>query len=232
MAKASDNEFPSVLFAEQSSDPATPSAGTARLFVNNAATPELELIDDSGTVTTFGSGGGSSSMVFLAETTLGSSQSNIQFSSISSSYQSLFIVGDLRSDRAATVPEEPRVRVGNSTVDTGANYNFQRRYYGTANNDINTSGGTYVDGGVVAGAGAVSNSFGYFTLRISNYANTSYHKNMKIESGLMQSSNFYQCQTVARWASTSAIDVVQVYPGNGPNWVAGTHLALYGIDDA
>lgn len=58
MAKASDNEFPSVLLGEQASTPSTPSAGTARLFVDNSATPQLKLVDDAATVTTFGSGGG------------------------------------------------------------------------------------------------------------------------------------------------------------------------------
>lgn len=55
VTKGSDNEFPSVLFAEQGGDPATPAAGTQRLFVDSAD-GLLKLIDDTGTVTAVGGG--------------------------------------------------------------------------------------------------------------------------------------------------------------------------------
>lgn len=45
--KASDNEYPSVLFDEQGSDPATPASGTWRLFAKSTG---LYLIDDTGSV--------------------------------------------------------------------------------------------------------------------------------------------------------------------------------------
>lgn len=48
MAKASDNEFPSVLFAEQGSDPATPGTGLWRAFFKSGG---MYVIDDAGTVT-------------------------------------------------------------------------------------------------------------------------------------------------------------------------------------
>jgi hypothetical protein len=47
MTKASDNEFPSVLLAEQGSNPATPGAGLWRVY---AKATGLFLIDDAGTV--------------------------------------------------------------------------------------------------------------------------------------------------------------------------------------
>lgn len=50
----SDNPFPSVLFAEHV-DPANPSAGTQRLFVDTDHL--LKLRDSAGTVTTFGASG-------------------------------------------------------------------------------------------------------------------------------------------------------------------------------
>lgn len=48
MAKASDNQFPSVLFGEQASPPATPAAGTWRAFFQGDG---LYLVDDAGAVT-------------------------------------------------------------------------------------------------------------------------------------------------------------------------------------
>lgn len=56
MAKASDNEYPSVLFTEQGSDPATPDTGLWRAFFKSDG---LYVIDDAGTVTgPFGAGDG------------------------------------------------------------------------------------------------------------------------------------------------------------------------------
>lgn len=51
MAKASNNEFPSVLFTDGTADPSTPSANTARIFVKDDSGAGLYLIDDAGTVT-------------------------------------------------------------------------------------------------------------------------------------------------------------------------------------
>lgn len=51
MAKASNNEFPSVLFTDGSSDPSTPSANTARVYVKDDSGAGLYLIDDAGSVT-------------------------------------------------------------------------------------------------------------------------------------------------------------------------------------
>lgn len=56
MAKASDNAFPSVLLAEQGSAPTTPAAGHARGYVG--ADGLWRTVDDAGTVTAYGAGGG------------------------------------------------------------------------------------------------------------------------------------------------------------------------------
>lgn len=47
MTKASDNEYPSVLLAEQGSDPSTPAAGFGRIYKKSDG---LYLIDDGGIV--------------------------------------------------------------------------------------------------------------------------------------------------------------------------------------
>jgi len=56
MAKASDNEFPSVLFDEQGSNPSTPGSGLWRAYFKSDG---LYIIDDAGAVTgPLGTGGG------------------------------------------------------------------------------------------------------------------------------------------------------------------------------
>lgn len=60
MTRASDNEFPSVLFDEQPSDVSTPAAGFWRAFFKSDG---MYVIDDAGTVTgPFGVGGGGGSV--------------------------------------------------------------------------------------------------------------------------------------------------------------------------
>lgn len=59
MAKASDNEFPSVLFAEQASAPTTPAAGNWRAYFKSDG---LYVVDDAGTeVGPLSTGGGGAS---------------------------------------------------------------------------------------------------------------------------------------------------------------------------
>lgn len=71
--KASDNPFPSTLFAEQASNPATPAAGYGRLFVKSDG---VYFIDDAGTVTgPFGAGGGGGSTFVGARANRSTTQS-------------------------------------------------------------------------------------------------------------------------------------------------------------
>lgn len=56
MAKASDNPYPSVLLVEQAAAPATPAAGQARIY--RGTDNKNYIIDDAGTSTEIGAGGG------------------------------------------------------------------------------------------------------------------------------------------------------------------------------
>lgn len=74
MTKASDNEFPSVLFIETVA-PADPAAGDQRLFID-PVDHLLKLIDSSGTITPVGSGSGGAFMGCSAKNTTTQSVSN------------------------------------------------------------------------------------------------------------------------------------------------------------
>lgn len=68
MTKASDNEYPSVLFEEQAGAPTTPASGFWRIFTKSDG---LYIVDDAGTVTgPFGTGGGGSAVANGARTVL------------------------------------------------------------------------------------------------------------------------------------------------------------------
>jgi hypothetical protein len=72
--KASDNEFPSVLFNEQGSDPSTPASGFWRLYTKAGG---LYLIDDAAAVIgPFGAGGSAFSGARVTHSTTQSRASN------------------------------------------------------------------------------------------------------------------------------------------------------------
>lgn len=66
MTKASDNEFPSVLFDEQAGDPSTPASGFWRAYMKSDG---LYVIDDAGSVTgPLGTGGGGTAELLAYKT--------------------------------------------------------------------------------------------------------------------------------------------------------------------
>jgi hypothetical protein len=75
VTKASDNQFPSVLFDEQATKPTTPPTGFWRVY---AKADGLYIVDDAGTETgPFGTGGGGSSIAESAKATRQSSTQSI-----------------------------------------------------------------------------------------------------------------------------------------------------------
>lgn len=71
MTKASDNEYPSILLAEQGAAPTTPAAGFWRAY---AKSDGLYVVDDAGTETgPFGTGGGAGDWFNLALNNTGNS---------------------------------------------------------------------------------------------------------------------------------------------------------------
>lgn len=157
----------------------------------------------------------------IATTTVsGSSTSTITFSSISTDYTDLILVG-VGSIASVSYFD---MQVGNGSADTGTNYSFTRL--------IGYSGGVYTDrysNYAKWQPNLATSGIGNIVLQIQNYSNTSIYKTMLARS----SNNGAGTNTeVGLWRSTSAINYIKLIGGSGNNFDSGTVFSLYGIKSA
>ncbi len=271
MTKASDNDFPSVLFTEGTT-PSSPAASHQRLFVRSSD-HVLCTVNSSGTVVAVGSGlsdpmttrgdiiirnasnvtarlgrgsastvltsdgtdvswqapaGGGGALALLSTTTLGSDTASVTVSGISGSYKDLVVVAKLRGTAGAGTVDS-WFRVGNSSVDTGANYATNSSFTG---NSSGSSGGyaqTRLYTGPQLAASATSGLFGTVQMQIFDYAATStprfFTGNAMMAGG---ASSYFLTTFSAEWFNTSsAIDVISFFPDSG-NYLTGSRVYVYG----
>jgi len=156
----------------------------------------------------------------LANLTLSGTASSVTFSSIVGTYRDLLLVANLGTDislrnilmqfNSDTSTNYSRVTMtGNgtsalATTDTGVAY-YQADYYGrpSANGVISWSG----------------------IWNIMDYSATDKHKTVLTRFG---DSGDGSGASTGRWASTSAITSIKVYP-NTENFATGSTFALYGV---
>jgi uncharacterized protein YdbL (DUF1318 family) len=164
-----------------------------------------------------------SAITALATITLGGSQANVTFSSITSSYRDLMLV--IASTSAST--EEIVMQINS---DTGSSNYWQvaMRGTGSAASSYNyAAANTYITLGV--------NSYSQTTpvfnsqINILDYSATDKHKTILIRNN--DSVNGVEANA-ARWASTSAITSIKIYGRFSVNFTAGTTMTLYGIASA
>lgn len=160
----------------------------------------------------------------IATTTLSSNQNSVTFSSISGNYTDLILVSNVK----ATGNEYMRMRVGNSSVDTGSNYSAtvlsgngsaaaSYRYSNITNMPIHIA--TVVP----------SSDFTVTITQLQNYSNTTTFKTVLNRSGYGSSSTE---ASVSLWRSTSAINIITIYMEASINIASGSTFTLYGIKAA
>ena len=157
----------------------------------------------------------------IARTTLSTAASTVTFSSISGSYTDLILV--VVGETTTTV--NVNLRVGNGSVDTGSNYSsIILRGNGSAAASVGYTDSTEwnIDS-FASGSGNQKN----YIVHLMNYSNTTTYKTVLAKASLPSA------EVVARvglWRSTSAINIIQVYPNGAGNLLAaGMTATLYGI---
>jgi hypothetical protein len=115
----------------------------------------------------------------VSTTELTTSTATISFTSIPQTGKDLLVVLNLRTDRANVV-DSPKMILNS---DTGANYKIQQ----LLGNGSTTTGGTgaaetSILGDFAAGNSSVSGAFSSHRFYVCNYSNTSYSKNVLVES--------------------------------------------------
>jgi hypothetical protein len=201
-----------------------------RLSGAGLTTPKTNKLWDQ---TTFQSG-----MFALATISLTTTSSSLVFSSIPNTYTHLQLRCFLRCDRADTA-DAPILRFNG---DTGSNYAyFILRGDGSSPGSSSAASQTSIlTTFEVPAASATAGIFGGMVIDIQDYANTTKYKTVRTLSGrdtnnvaggaaAMNSGLWFKAGS---GVTSDAITSITLTPNYGANFVAGSHIALYGIKGA
>jgi hypothetical protein len=171
--------------------------------------------------------------VKISENALGSDTTSVSFSSIPGGFRHLLLHFKARSDQATTA-QECGIQFNSDT--TAGHYVWERlTLSGTTftGQDSGTSAGSIAHI-FIPGTSVVANSAGEYEVVIQDYANTSWHKNVRSDGGFYSDAAFPTANKTSveavwgSWNSTSAITTVTIFPATG-KFKANSIFTLYGI---
>ena len=164
----------------------------------------------------------------ISSSTLGSAQSNIEFTSIPATYTDLCIKYSLRTSSAGS-RDDLKITINS---DTGSNYKAIRIFGVDGNTNSQSSTGTPSDLNIGAadGNGATSNTFANVEFYIPNYT-VSQHKPISFDWVTENNSTdpYMLGFAAILWQSTSAITSFKIESKAGNNFVQYSTAYLYGI---
>ena len=159
----------------------------------------------------------------------------IDVTSIPATYDHLYLVGSLRSDKASATRTSAEIQFN---ADTGTNYTQNYVYSGGANNTPTANKQTGYDSFQdieCPAADCLADTFSSFEMWIYNYSNTTHLKQCLL---LSSSPNNDVVEhrggikvTAGVWASTAAIDRIKMFVGTD-NFVQYSSMTIYGINGA
>ena len=165
----------------------------------------------------------------IATVTVGSGgASSVSFTSIPATYTHLQV-------RIMCIPsssDQPIMRVGNGSIDTGSNYTrhslngngVSAGAYGQApTNQFNIYG--YSVGGSTTNPTVA-------IIDLLDYANTSKYKTTRILSGMDSNGSGEVDFNSGLWMNTAAVTNIRIFSESGSNWSTTSSFALYGIKGA
>jgi hypothetical protein len=170
--------------------------------------------------------------VLLETIELSQSAASVTFDNIpQTGYTDLRIVAGARSNRGA-YEDSVNIRVGNGSVDTGANYSYSilYEYSGASLTSLVSTGQTnMVCQSPVTASSATTNAFGNSYFEIPNYTSSTI-KSFTCDSTTEHNGAEGLCGlTAGRWSGTSAINIITLTPTTGTAFLAGSTFGLYGI---
>lgn len=154
----------------------------------------------------------------LANITLGSAAASVTFSSITGNYRDLYLVVQFGHSVSG---QGLRLRANS---DTGTNYAYVEMYGdGSGTGSVSNAALSFIP--LTAYGPLASTPIVSSLTSILDYSATDKHKTLltrRDEAGYITEA------ITGRWASTSAITTLLIYPASG-NIVAGSTFALYGV---
>lgn len=159
---------------------------------------------------------------------------SFEFTSIPATYNHLQLACNMKGDNNADALSVG-IQIGNSSVDTGSNYNIGYMAGQSATAEVS---GTLVSQvsfrmyDMMFGLNSILYEFfGYMTVFIGDYANTNKNTSMQlIGGGFGRNDSKVQIQNNT-WDSTAAVTNIKVYPFSD-GFLSGTEMTLYGIKDS
>jgi hypothetical protein len=222
MAKASDNVFPKVITAVQSTDIAAPSDGSWKLYSKPGG---IYARSSNSVVGPFATSAAAGAMTRIQQI-VSSGSATETFSGIAGTYETLVIHYSGRSDRAANNFDNLLMRFNG---DTGANYCDQQVQ--GANSTVSSFqnlNGTSIIAGELLAASADANASNSGIITIPGYARTVFQKSThSVYGGFPSTTTGKAVEAIGRWKSTSAITSITLFPLG--NFISGTVFTLYGI---
>ncbi len=149
---------------------------------------------------------------------------NITFSSIPNTYTDLMLVMSLRSDTVST-GDNIELTFNSST----STYSRIRLYGAGSGSPASDSASSYTTMAFMNGNGATASTFSSAYLYIPNYAGST-NKSFSIDT--VQETNAtstYMGLFAGLWATTSAINSINLKPNGGTNFMQYSTASLYGI---
>ena len=153
----------------------------------------------------------------LSTITLGSAAASVTFGSIPATYRDLILVIESQS----TSTSDARLTINGSS---SAIYNYVRMS-GTGSSATSGSGTNQTIGVISSQPFSTASQAALLTLHFMDYSATDKHKTVLVRSNAASTG----VEAIAqRWASTSAITSILVFPSTG-SWSTGGVFSLYGV---
>jgi hypothetical protein len=158
----------------------------------------------------------------IDKTTLGSTQANVEFTSISSAYTDLLLKFSCRTAHGNVVTNFEVSFNGVTTNLSGI------RIYGTGSGVASESNAYALS----TGDTATANTFTNGDLYIPNYTSSNY-KSFSIDDVTENNATAaYAVMAAGLWSSTSSINAIKLTPNAGSGWLSESSFYLYGIKNS
>jgi hypothetical protein len=169
----------------------------------------------------------------IATVTVGSGgAASIDFTAIPATFTDLLLKTSVRTDRAAAA-DGLRLRVGNSSVDTGNNYSD--RYLqgdGASATSGSDSSASWLVAGISVASTSTASTFSNIEIYLPNYAGST-NKSVSVDGVSENNATTAYTNLVAGlWSSASAINTIKLLSANSANFVQYSTATLYGIKNS
>jgi len=167
----------------------------------------------------------------MGSVTVGSGgASSIEFTDIPPIYKHLQVRGLLRSTTASSGLDDVRLRLGNSSIDTGNNYAAHQLEGNGSSTQATGYASVSFNGRITYAprASATATVWAAIVFDILDYANTSKTTTVRSFAGVDLNGSGSVVLSSTLWNNTSAITNVQLFP-EANNFAQHSTLALYGI---